>query len=211
MFVRSYMTSPVVTVKQHATLKQVLETLQEGRFAGMPVVDNDGHLVGMITVWDIHAAFADCVLGTRELTGDTKVSEVMSTNVTTILPEEIIEEAAYLMEHKDIWMIPVVNDLGQLVGIITETDIHQVFVEMLGLHRPGTRITVRVEEKPGQLAEIVNLVLRHNVSIISVAAFQPEQDYRNIVIRIATHDARSIVQELRQQGIRVLHVSQVWE
>ncbi len=211
MFVRAHMTEKVITVTPETTLRDVLVTLKAQGFEGLPVVNGEGKLVGMVTVWDIHEALHASIIEGNNLSGETRVAEIMSTKLITVLPEEIIEEAAYLMETNDLWLLPVVTQDEQLVGVITESDIYDVFVEMLGLHRPGTRITVRVEDKPGKLAELAGIVKSHNFSIISVATFQPDQNYRNIVVRVNTRDARRLVENIRARGFRVLHVSQVWE
>lgn len=211
MFVRSRMTEKVVTTTPQANLREVLTVMKQHNFEGLPVVDDNKKLVGIITVWDIHEALTKSVLNGGELGAGTLVADIMSHKVVTVLPEEIIEEAAYVMEANDLWVLPVVSQEEQLVGIITESDIYDVFVEMLGLKQPGTRITLRVEDKPGKLAEIVQLVKAHQVSIISIATFQPDQNYRNIVLRLKTPEVRRLVADLRQKGLRVLHVSQVWE
>lgn len=211
MFVRAHMTEKVVTVTPEATLKEVLAILKEQGFEGLPVVTQEGRLAGMVTVWDIHQALHTAILNGASLSGDSRVEEIMSTKLVTVFPEEIIEEAAYLMETNDLWMLPVVTPEEQLVGVITESDIHDVFVEMLGLRRPGTRMTIRVEDRPGILAELAGIVRNHNVSIISVATFQPDQNYRNIVLRVNTRDARRLVENMRAKGFKIMHVSQVWE
>lgn len=211
MFVRSHMTEDVLTISAEANLQEALTRMKTHGYEGLPVVDADEQLVGIITVWDIHEALYAHILQGTDLTRDTLVKQVMSTKLITVMPEEIIESAAHLMETHDLWLLPVVTHQGQMVGVITQADIHRVFVEMLGLKKPGTRIMIRVDDKPGRLAELAGLVRDHNLSIISVATFQPEMDYRNVVLRVTGHNALPLVEDMRNRGYRVIHVSQVWE
>ena len=174
MFIRTHMSVDVTTISPDVSLREAYRIMKQRRFEALPVLQQ-GRLIGLVTSWDIQEALAAQVLSQGTADADIPVSAIMAKRLITVAPEEIIEEAAFLMKEHDIWALPVVGLDDVLVGIITEADIHKVLVEMFGLNKPGSRITIRVEDKAGQLAEIASAVKRHSVSIISVATFQPEQ------------------------------------
>lgn len=210
MFVRTHMTTNVITITPELTLRETYLLMKERKFEALPVMQN-GKLIGMVTTWDVQNALVAQALAGGMVDADTTVAKLMTRKLITVAPEEIIEEAAFIMQEHDLWALPVVGPDNALVGIITESDIHRILIEMLGLRKPGSRITIRVEDKPGKLADIAVAIKKHGVSIISVATFQPEEDYRNLVIRINTDNPHSIVDDLRSQGFKIVHVSQVWE
>ena len=210
MFIRTHMSIDVTTISPDMSLREAYLLMKQRNFEALPVLQH-GKLIGMVTSWDIQDTLASQVITQGSADADVPVSTIMAKRLITVAPEEIIEEAAFLMREHDIWALPVVGLDNVLVGIITEADIHKVLVEMFGLHKPGSRITIRVEDKAGKLAEIASVVKRHNVSIISVATFQPEQTHRNLVVRINTDNPHDIVEDLRGQGFKVVHVSQVWK
>lgn len=207
MFVRDEMTAHTVSVKSQDTLRHALDLMQRNSFEGLPVMD-DGHLSGVVTLWDLlmrsigkDSAFVDT----------TKVAEVMSTKVITVNQDDIIEEAAYLMHRHDIDILPVVDAEDRVVGVISETDLFRVFVKMLGLKERGTRISVLLEDRVGQIAEITRIIKDGGISIASLATFEPKHNFMNVVIRLRTTEVRKVVDRLRAAGFKVLHVSQVWE
>lgn len=208
VFVHAYMRRDVLTVNPETTLRQALGIMKEKGLDALPVLQNS-RLTGMVTRRDVEEALAsEALLG--RLSSSARVDTVMSKRLCTVAPEGIVEEAAYLMEKHDLWALPVVELDNTLVGIITQGDIYHVLVEMLGLNRPGSRLTVRVEDRPGKLAEITAAIKKHGIGIISVATFHPEKEMRDLVLRINTDNPQDIVEDLRKQGFRVVHVSQVW-
>ncbi|HCJ11234.1 MAG TPA: acetoin dehydrogenase [Clostridiales bacterium] len=208
MFVRSRMSRDYVCVSPEDSLAKVYAIVKEKSFEGLPVVA-DGKVVGVVTTWDILSRLAETDR-TEEYLRETKVAEVMTDQPLTIREDEIIEEAARIMYQKEIDLLPVVDENDRVVGVITEPDFFKVFVEMLGLERPGTRISLVVPERVGQLAKVTEIVKRHGVNIISLVTFEPGRPFGDVVLRVDTVESKPIVDDLVEAGFRVLHVSQVW-
>ncbi|MEW6031447.1 MAG: CBS domain-containing protein [Bacillota bacterium] len=208
MFVRSRMSKDCVCVSPRESLKAAYGVLKERAFEGLPVTDN-GRVVGIVTLWDILTRLAETD-ETESYLEKTRVAEVMTRQPITIREEEIIEEAALLMDRYDINLLPVVNSRDEVVGVITQSDFFKVFVEMLGLESPGTRISLIVEDRVGQLARVTDIIRRKGVSIISMVTFDPGRASGDVVIRVDTIDSKPVVDALVEAGFRVTHVSQVW-
>ncbi|MHB8927698.1 MAG: CBS domain-containing protein [Bacillota bacterium] len=207
MFVRDEMTAHSASVKPNDPLRKALDLMQADNFEGLPVQEAE-HVVGVITMWDL---LMRSVGKEPTYIDQTKVGEVMSTKVFTVNRDEIIEEAAYLMHKHDLDILPVVDEQERAVGVITESDLFRVFVKMLGLKERGSRVTLVIEDRVGQIAEITRIVKDNGVSIASIATMEPRHHFMNVVLRLRTTEAKKVVDDLRKAGFKVLHVSQVWE
>lgn len=208
MFVKSRMSKKCTCVSPKDPLARVYKTMREEGYEGLPVSDN-GQVVGVITLWDILTRLAQTD-HTENFLKTTAVSDVMTRQPITIRDDEIIEEAALLMYKNDINILPVVDDSDNVLGVITQSDFFRIFIEVLGIERRGTRITVRIEDRVGELARITNIIKDQGVSIISLVTFQPGRTHNDVVVRVETGNAKPIVDALMEAGFHVTHVSQVW-
>jgi acetoin utilization protein AcuB len=189
-------------------LSKVYETMREKGYEGLPV-SSDGHVVGVVTLWDILLRLAQTD-HTEEYLKSTLVGDVMTQQPVTIHEDEIIEEAAWLMHKHDINILPVLDKHNQVVGVITQSDFFRIFIEALGIERRGTRITIRTEDRVGELARITRIIKDQGVSIISLVTFEPGRTHADVVLRVETENAKPIVDALVSAGFHVTHVSQVW-
>jgi CBS domain-containing protein len=119
------MRTPVVTVRTDADYKSALQLMQDRSIHHLPVVDRDGHLVGMAAERDLLVAAANYMQAVVE------VGDVMHKGAITATPDMAITEAADVMVRNKIGGLPVVNGCGGLVGIITETDVFRVLATAL--------------------------------------------------------------------------------
>jgi len=113
-----------------------------------------------------------------------------------------VEEAALLMREQSIGALPVVED-GRLVGIITESDIFDAFIEIMGLSEPGTRLNLEAEDRPGELAKIVSVIFSHGGDVSHLAVFGKGK----LVIQLRNEEAGAIVEDLVKQGLTVKSVA----
>jgi CBS domain-containing protein len=126
LLVRDLMTAEVKTVRADSTLAELLDLLQERNIRHVPVVDDDGELVGLVTQRDLLrrslAARGDLPMTVREeVVAHRTVDEFMTAGVMTVDPDAPLDEAAELILDNKLGCLPVVE--GQnLVGIITESD-----------------------------------------------------------------------------------------
>lgn len=143
MLIKDIMTKEVITIKEEDTVEQCAKILTTHHLSGLPVVDDEGHVKGIITEGDLikrsakvpTPAYLEFLGGIIYLDNPNKffeevkksmglfVKEVMTEDVTTIGPNEKIEDAANLLVRKKIKRLPVIDDTGKLVGIISRRDI----------------------------------------------------------------------------------------
>lgn len=206
LLVRDSMTREVVTVGPETMAAEALALCRENRIRHLPVLEG-GRLVGIISDRDLRSATP--VLGDParvEALGRIRVAEEMARDVTTVYPEDPIEDAALAMYERKIGCLPVV-DGDDLAGILTSSDVLRAFVRLVGAHEPGSRLEVSLPNRSGSLAEVVGLVRDEGVNLVSVlASSEPEDEdgERVAVLRLATINPRGVVEDLKAAGYPVL-------
>lgn len=124
MFVRDRMTSPVVTIVSNVSFHHALHLMQERKLRRLPVVEETGRLVGIVTERDLSLATS------HYLQAQIDIDEIMCRTVISASVEMPITDAALLMVNHKIGGLPVVDSAEKVVGIITESDIFRMFVEL---------------------------------------------------------------------------------
>jgi acetoin utilization protein AcuB len=135
-----------------------------------------------------------------------KVCDIMTANVITVTPETPIEEAARLMLLHRIGSLPVLRGTA-LVGIITETDILQAFVDVMGIQAEQTRLELVLEDRAGAFLDICRIIQDQGGDIASVvtatARYRGEQK-KVMVFRLEGVSSDSLVKQLEAGGHTVL-------
>lgn len=183
MFVRDCMTRNPVTVRPESDPLAARMLLQAGGFRHLPVVEPGGGLVGIVGR-DALEMFLSRAESPGIVKRQHRIEQVMERQVVTVPPDCALEEAATLMVQHKIGSLPVV-DAGEVVGIITETDIFKQFAAVLGGGSDSLRLTVQVADTPGQLAELASRIARVGGNICSVVAYAADRPERiNITLRV---------------------------
>lgn len=123
MLVRDRMSAPAVTIRSDTDYKTALRAMESNTLHHLPVLDADGKLVGMAAERDL------LIAATRYLQSNVEVGDVMHRGVVTATPGMSLASAAKLMASERIGGLPVIDDTGTLIGIITERDILRAFAE----------------------------------------------------------------------------------
>ena len=189
MLIRYWMSKPVVTVEKNASMQQASTLLKENRIRLLPVVDK-GRMCGILSDRDLKRASASDAtsLDVHELLyliSKIKVADIMTRDVVTVNQDWTVEEAADLMLDRKISGAPVVDDKGQLCGIITQTDLFKATLYITGLKKKGFHLAFVLEDTPGSIMEIVNVVREFGgrmASILSTYERAPT-GYRNVYLR----------------------------
>jgi acetoin utilization protein AcuB len=179
--------------------------LKAGGFRHLPVVDTDGNLVGIVDRADLEL-FLTKAGSPGVIKRQHRVDQMMVREVVTVGSGCPLEEAAALMVKHKFGSLPVVEE-GQLVGIITETDIFKQFAAVLGGGADSLRLTVQVADIPGQLAELAGRIAQVNGNICSVVAFAADRPERiNLTLRVEGIDRETALEAVSGlAGLDVLH------
>jgi Predicted transcriptional regulator, contains C-terminal CBS domains len=206
MYVKNRMTANPYTIAFDAPITDVIELMREKNLKRVPVVDGE-RIVGILTHSDIQKVSPTkaTTLSIYELTyllSKTKVSDAMTKEVVTISPDALLEEAAVLMRDNKISTLAVVKN-QKLVGIITESDIFDAFIDLLGFRDVGSRITIQVTDAPGVLADIAEVFHTNDSNITHIAVYSGGAGNAEIVIRTNTINTDVIEKKLREQGYNI--------
>jgi acetoin utilization protein AcuB len=209
MYVKNKMTSNPYTISPDATIAEALELMRNNGIRKLPVIKG-GELVGIVTEREMlevspSKATTLSVFEVNYLLGKTKVSQVMTKDVVTITSDALLEEAALLMRDNNISALPVLEG-EKLCGIITETDIYNAFIELMGVSDTGSRIAVEASDSPGILADIAQVIKEYGVNITHIAVYRGESGLSDVVIRVNTQNTDEMVKTLENHGYKVISV-----
>ena len=198
-----------VFVDENDSMKKAMALLKEREIRHLPVLKDGEKLVGIVSERDIKQASPSpaTALEIREiyyLLDKVKVKQIMTRRPYTISSSAPIEEAALIMREKKIGCLPVIEE-GKLVGIITETDILDAFIESMGVSGPGYRMELSLPNRPGMLFEVLKLMKDFDVNIVSVAtATNDDPDRKILVLRVETKNYKLLKAALKKGGYEML-------
>jgi len=158
MLVKDRMTPNPICGSPDMPVTEVQNLMKEKNFRHMPIIDEGGNLVGLVTQRSLLRALPSDVTGFSRfeidyLLAKTKAKDVMRSVVKTIDENLSIEESARIMADEKIGCLPVCND-EELVGIITDHDLFGIMVDLMGGRRKGVRMTVLMTDRAGMLSKL---------------------------------------------------------
>jgi acetoin utilization protein AcuB len=175
MLVGKRMTRNPIMVSPDLSIVEAMERMRREKVRRFPVVDKQSKLVGVVTREDLLHASPSSVTSlsvweVSYLLSQVKVKEVMTRDVLTVTEDVTLEEASRLMADNKIGCLPVVRD-GMVVGIITESDLFKVFLELFGAREKGIRLTFLAPYFKGSLAQISSTITERGGLIVSLNIF----------------------------------------
>jgi acetoin utilization protein AcuB len=210
MRVEDVMTTNVVTIDPETLVNDATKIMDAHRIRRLPVVKR-GKLVGLVTkhmlleaapspatslsIWELH-----------HLLSKLKVREVMTKRPLTISPEMSAEEALQLGREKGYGAFPV-TDNGDLVGIVTESDIVGLMTRVLGVEERGKRIDLKVPREFHHMHKVIEILDKKGCDLLSFFTYQQpgEEDYL-MVLRLANGASAKVAGELSEVGFEVSYV-----
>jgi acetoin utilization protein AcuB len=205
---RRFADRKVFTVVPADTLETAFQLMVSHRIRHLPVVEGD-EVVGMLSDRDLKSALVrtrgqQSSRGAFLIPPGITVGDLMSHEPMLISPMTDVEEAARLMYRHKIGALPVVEG-GRLVGIVTETDILGIFIEIMGVIESSSRIDVEMDDDPALLDRAAEIIRKSRGKIISVAMSPPSPDHsRTYYFRLSSCDTSPIVRSLEGAGFHVL-------
>jgi acetoin utilization protein AcuB len=205
------MTQRPVTIQEDASVDEALQLMRNENIRRLPVVNNKGKLVGIVSELDLlkvspSPATSLSIYEIPYLLSKLKMRDVMTKEVITVDEDTTLEEAARIMADNKIGGLPVVQG-DNLVGIITETDMFKIFLEMFGARESGVRLSMLVPEKPGMLARITGRIAEMGGNIIALGTMMGEDPTSGkVVIRVANLEKDRVVAAMEELNIGIQFV-----
>lgn len=213
MLVRELMTPKPVVVAPEMPVPDALSLMRGRKIHQLPVVDNKGKLVGIVTEQDLLHASASSVttLSVWELPtllSKITVEMVMVKNVCTVTGDTPVEEAARIMSDKGIGCLPVVGK-DAMIGLVTKSDLFLAFMELLGGRRNGVRIWAQTSDAKGTVAKITNAIAAISGNIVGLG-FNEIRDVKGsrweITLKVQDVTADQLVATLKPVVIEIKDV-----
>lgn len=208
MLVGERMSKNLITISRQTGVDDALRLMRDRNIRRLPVVDKQGKLVGIVSDKDLYLASPSPassldIFELRYLLARLTVEKIMSSPVITVQPDTPLEEAARIMADRKIGGLPVLDGEQNLVGIITESDLFKIFVELLGARSQGVRVTVRVPDVKGELAMLTSAITMAGGNILSLSTLEgPEANQFEVMIKVAdlTHEqVRTLMEPLKAE------------
>lgn len=210
MLVGERMSHPVITISPDMPINDALNLMKQERIRRTPVV-KEGKLVGIVSDKDLlnaspSPATSLSVWEMNYLLSKITVKDVMTKKVMTVNEDTPIEEAARVMADNKIGGLPVTRS-DRVVGIITETDLFKIFLELMGARENGIRVSILVPEKPGELAELTRAIADLGGNFIAFGQFTGEDPTNRLVTFKVTgldkEKVKEIVEPLAEKVIDI--------
>ncbi|MBN1249652.1 MAG: CBS domain-containing protein [Anaerolineae bacterium] len=208
MLVKDRMTHRPVTVTPDTPVSEALNIMRQHKVRRMPVLDRRERLVGIVAEKDLlyaspSPATSLNVYEIGYLLSKLTIKEIMTRDVVTITEEDPLEQAARVMVDNAVGALPVMRG-DELVGIITETDIFKVLLEMMGARDEGIRMSLSVEDTPGILSRIAGAVAAAGGDIVALGTFYSDEHHHgNLVLKVRGVDQHALLEAMKKIDVTV--------
>lgn len=190
MLVKDWMSKTVITVDVNDSMNEAMKRLREHDIAMLPVMKKN-QLVGIVTDRDLKRASASdaTTLEVHELlylVSKIKVKDIMTKDPITVPFDFTVEEAAEVFMKNKISGAPVVDESGNVVGTITKGDLFRVLVSLTGVGRRGIQFAFQVEDTPGSIKEVADIIRRYGGRMVSILTTYERvpKGFRKVFIRM---------------------------
>lgn len=184
------MAKNVLTVDENTSLMRATRIMKENNIRKLPVVSH-GKLLGIVSDRDVKEASPSKTtsLDIHELyylLSEMKVKEVMTIDPITMRGTDSLEKAALIMLDNKISGIPVLDDSGRIIGLLSETDVMLGFIHATGIKDGAIQYVFNLADSPGSVTELVKVLRDNNSRIISILTSYDDagEGMKQVAIRV---------------------------
>jgi acetoin utilization protein AcuB len=146
------------------------------------------------------------------LLAEIKVKEIMTKNPLTIQQDDTVERAAVIMLEHKVSGLPVLNKKGDLVGLITQSDVFRAFVNITGIYKGGVQFAFSLDDKPGSIKEVADTIREFGGRMVSILSSTDMvvEGTRNVYIRVRGMEPDNLkkMEETLRQKFKVIYVTE---
>ncbi|BBO83901.1 CBS domain-containing protein [Desulfosarcina ovata] len=179
MFISQFMTTPVVTIDPQADVARARSLMIHHRCRHLPVTGPDNVLLGMVSDRDLRSALGSTYFHEFDTADNgaavktaVRVRDVMTRDPIRLSAVSTIQDALLLMEKSRVGAFPVVDDGRTVIGIISDRDLLNAFVQVLGIKEPGALLGIVMDEKIEAMGKIVNVMISEKVPFGSILVYR---------------------------------------
>jgi acetoin utilization protein AcuB len=203
------MTADVITVCEGTPMMKASIIMKEKNIRSLPVLNNQGKLVGIVTDRDLKDASPSKatsldVYELNYLISSINVESIMSRDLVFVRSDETVEFASILMLENKISSLPVINHIDSLVGIVTQTDIFKALISIAGTYTGVIQFALSLEDRPGSIREAADVIRSYGGRIVSILSTRETAEERShhIYIRILSLPEDRLGDLLKELEIR---------
>jgi len=204
VLVSNWMSKDVITVDVDDPMYNAVKLMKKNAIRMLPVLKK-GKLVGIITDRDLKRSAASdaTMLDVHELlylVSKIKVRDIMTKEPITVPQNYTVEETAEVLLKNKISGVPVVDQNGDVVGMITQTDLFLVLISLTGVGTFGIQFAFQLEDRPGSIKEVADVIRKFGGRMVSILSSYEEvpEGYRKVYIRMRSIE-RPNLQKLREE------------
>lgn len=196
MLIQDWMTSEVVSVTPDTSLLKLSKLMRDNHLRRISVVDAQNHVVGIISDRDVRDASPSkaTTLDMYEmhyLLAELKAKDIMTAKPLTVKPTESVEHAAMIMLDNKIGGLPVVDDEGCLVGILSDEDVFKTLVNITGVREGGVQVGFEIVNKAGAMKPVFDMLREHEARVLSILSANNQAGTRQMFLRLRNMDSQA--------------------
>ncbi len=213
MFVSEKMAKNLTTAKRDMTIFEAKTIMAEKNFRHLPIVDNEGKLIGIVSDRDIRAAMPSTLLNKADYDinlakiMNVPVGEIMTRNPLTIYAYYTIQDSLLIMQKKKVGALPVIDQEGYLKGLLSVRDLLRSFVSVMNIDEPGCLlcVVVNAKEKTGQMKKIVDIIAEEKIAMGSILVARAwDNNKRAIFPYLLTNNVVNVKKKLMEAGFEMI-------
>jgi len=204
MLIKDWMATTVLTVDANTSVMRAGKTMKDNNIRRLPVV-SQGKLAGIITDSDLKEASpsSKTEMDMHEmyyLLSEMKVKDVMSANPVSLGQDDTLEKAALVMLNETISGLVIIDDDGNLVGLLSESDVLRGFIHATGIQDGAFRIVMDMPDKGGTVSQVIDVLHQNRARVLSIlTSFEDAPaGFKRVSIRIMPYngEVEDLVKEL---------------
>ncbi len=204
MLVKNWMSQTVISLDVTDSIQTANQLFNKNRIRSLPVLEN-GKLVGIVSDRDLKKVLVSEDLGMDHneivyLNSAIKVKEIMTEDPVTVSPHVTVDEVAQKMYFNKISGLPVVDEEGELVGIITQGDIFKLLISLTGIEKKGVQVAMQLKDELDTIKEIVDILRSYQGRVVSILTSYKDvpSEKQNVYFRVSDLDL-SKIEELKAE------------
>jgi len=214
MLVKNWMSKPAITVKADAMLVEAINLFEKHEIHMLPAMENT-RLVGIVTDQDLkRVSVPDYTSSTSPNGPDNRlqmaIREIMTMNPVTIYDNQTIEDTAQLLLVHKILGLPVINLFGEVIGMITKSDIFRFMVTAIGMSKDGIQFAMELVDRSECIKEVTDMMRDYGARVGTIFATheRAKRGYRQAYFRIYDIDRPSLARliEVLRKKVNMLYV-----
>ncbi|WP_296179406.1 CBS and ACT domain-containing protein [uncultured Mobiluncus sp.] len=203
------MTANPFTIDSGATVPDAIEMMQTHGITKLPVL-RDGKLCGVVSQSDINRALPSDATSlsfgeVAYLLSKLKIYKIMKKNPPTISADAMLEEAAIVMRDSKVEILPVMDE-GKVIGVITESDVLDAFIDINGAREPGTRLVIEADDQPGVMSRLARVTGELETNITHIAVYRTGMESSFVLLGVNTVNTTDLEEAFTKAGFQVRYV-----